>query len=131
MCLHFWEVYILWDGEFLLARRINLTDEDAEAYQTFLLVAVSGSKIVQCPITPNVHTIMRHVQWQMKNIPGGLGDKMKDWVERLHQWGMCQRKRFRTVQAPLVHALAREKAISCNMHPNVLAQVNVTDAGSK
>ncbi len=78
MCLHFWEVYILWDGEFLLARRINLTDEDAEAYQTFLLVAVSGSKIVQCPITPNVHTIMRHVQWQMKNIPGGLGDKMKD-----------------------------------------------------
>jgi hypothetical protein len=78
MCLHFWEVYILWDGEFLLARRINLTDEDAEAYQTFLLVAVSGSKIVQCIITPNVHTIMRHVQWQMKNIPGGLGDKMKD-----------------------------------------------------
>ena len=32
MCLHFWEVYVLWDGAFSLARIINPTDEDAEAY---------------------------------------------------------------------------------------------------
>jgi hypothetical protein len=70
MCLHFWEVYVLWDGTFLLARIINPTDEDAEAYQTFILAAVSGSKFLQCPITPKIHTMLRHVQWQIKNIPG-------------------------------------------------------------
>jgi hypothetical protein len=56
-----------------LARIINPTDEDAEAYQTFILTAVSGSKILQCPITPKIHAMLRHVQWQMKNIPGGVG----------------------------------------------------------
>ena len=75
--------------------------------------------------------MLRHVEWQMKNIPGGLGDKMEDWVERLHQWGMQQRRRFRTVQNPLVCAMAREKASSCNTHPDVLAQVEATDEGNK
>jgi uncharacterized sporulation protein YeaH/YhbH (DUF444 family) len=67
----------------------------------------------------------------MKNIPGGLGDKMEDWVERLHQWGMQQRRRFRTVQNPLVRAMAREKASSRNTHPDVLAQIEATDEGNK
>jgi len=35
------------------------------------------------------------------------------------------------VQDPLVRALAREKAASRNMHPNVLAQVESTDVGNK
>ena len=131
MCLHFREVYVLWDGAFSLARTINPTDEDAETYQTFILAAVSGSKILQCPITPKIHAMLRHVQWQMKNIPGGMGDKMEDWVERQHQWGMQQRRRFRTVQDPLVRALAREKATSRNTHPDVLAQVDATDTGNK
>ena len=131
MCLHFREVYVLWDGAFSLARIINPTDEDAETYQTFILAAVSGSKILQCPITPKIHAMLRHVQWQMKNIPGGLGDKMEDWVERQHQWGMQQRRRFRTVQDPLVRVLAREKATSRNTHPDVLAQVDATDTGNK
>jgi hypothetical protein len=67
----------------------------------------------------------------MKNIPGGLGDKMEDWVERLHQWGMQQRWRFHTVQNPLVRAMAREKASSRNTHPDVLAQVEATDERNK
>ena len=75
--------------------------------------------------------MLRHVKWQMKNLPGGLGDKMEDWVERQHQWGMRMRRRFRTVQDPLVRALAREKAASLNMHPDVLAQVESTDVGNK
>ena len=131
MCLHFREVYVLWDGAFALARTFNPTNEDAETYQTFVSVAVQSSAILGCPITPKVHTKLRHVEWQMKNIPGGLGDKMEDWVERLHQWGMQQRRRFRTVQNPLVRALAREKATSRNKQPKVLAQVDATDAGNK
>jgi hypothetical protein len=65
MCLHFWEVYVLWDGAFLLGRRINPTDKNADTPQQFLLVAVHGSKILQCPITPKVHTMLRHVQLQI------------------------------------------------------------------
>ena len=64
LCLHFWEVYVLWDGAFSLERTINPMDEDAEACQTFLLATVSSSKLIQCPITPEVHTMLRHVQWQ-------------------------------------------------------------------
>jgi len=35
----------LWDHAFSLARIINSTDEDAEAYQTFILAAVSSSDL--------------------------------------------------------------------------------------
>jgi hypothetical protein len=87
--------------------------------------------ILQCSITPKVHSMLRHVKRQMKNLPGRLGDKMEDWVECLHQWGMCMRRRFRTMQDPIIHALAREKAASRNMHPDVLAQVESTNVGNK
>jgi hypothetical protein len=56
---------------------------------------------------------------------------MEDWVDRLHQWGMQQRRCFCTVQNPLVCAVAQEKAGSCNTHPDVLAQVEATDEGNK
>jgi hypothetical protein len=78
----------LWDGAFLLARTINPTDKDADTYKVFVLAVVHGSKVLQCSITPNLHAMLRHVQWQMKNLLGGLGDKMEDWVEHLHQWEM-------------------------------------------
>jgi len=74
--------------------------------------AVRGSMILQCPITPKVHAMLKHMKWQMTNIPGGVGDKMEDLVERLHQWGMQQCQRFLTVYNLIVHALAREKASS-------------------
>jgi hypothetical protein len=132
MCLHFQEVYVLWDGAFLLAQKFAPTDEDCETYQKFVNAALHGSLILQCSITPKVHSMLRHVKWQMKkNLPGGLGDKMEDWAERLHQWGMHMRRCFWTVQDPLVRALAREKAASCNMHPDVLAKVELTDVGNK
>ena len=44
---------------------------------------------------------------------------------------MQQRRQFCTVQDPLVRALAREKATSRNTHPDVLAQVDATDTGTK
>ena len=73
--------------------------------------------ILQYPI------MLKHVKWQMMNIPGGVGDKMEDWVERLHQWGMQQCWRFYTVQNLLVCAR--------NTHSDVLAQVDATDKGNK
>ncbi len=58
---------------------------------TFEGKTVKGSEDLQCTITPKVHLMLEHVEWQMANIEGGLGDKMEDWVERLHQTGKRQR----------------------------------------
>jgi hypothetical protein len=93
--------------------------------------AVKGSKDLQCTITPKVHLMLEHVEWQMVNIEGGLGDKMEDWVKRLHQTGKRQRLRYRTVQNPVIRSLAREKANSHNMHPDVIAQTDKINEGSK
>jgi hypothetical protein len=131
MCLHFGEVYVLWDGAFLLAQKFAPTDKDCKTYQKFLNAALQGSMILQCSITPKVHSMLRHFKWQMKNLPGRLGEKMEDWVEFLHQYGVRMRMRIWAVQDSLVRALAHEKAASCNMHPNVLAKVESTDVGNK
>jgi hypothetical protein len=54
---------------------------------------------------------------------GGVGNKMEDWVERLHQDGKQKRLCFCTVQNPIARAHAREKVHSRNMHPDVIYQV--------
>jgi len=131
MCLHFREVFVLWDGAFSLARTMNPTPENVRTYRRFVDAALHGSQILLCPITPKVHAMVRHVAHQMTHLPGGLGDKMEDWVERLHQWGIQQRRRFRTVQNPMVRVTAREKANSRCSYPDVLAQVDATDARNK
>ena len=42
LCLLFREVFVLWDGTFLLARTIDPTDEDIEAYWKYIDVAAQG-----------------------------------------------------------------------------------------
>jgi len=34
--------------------------------------AVKGSKDLRCTITPKVHLMLEHVEWQMTNIRGGV-----------------------------------------------------------
>jgi hypothetical protein len=102
MCLHFWEVYVLWDGAFTLARTIYPTDEDADTYQMFILAAVHGSKILQCSITPKVHAMLRHVQWQMKNLPGGLGEiKWRTGLSACMKGGCSSAGTFTLCRTPL------------------------------
>jgi len=67
----------------------------------------------------------------LSSIEGGLGDKMEDCVEHLHQTGKRQRLRYHMVQNPVVCSLAREKANSRNMHPDVIAQTDKINKGSK
>jgi hypothetical protein len=125
------EVFVLWDGAFSLARTINPTEIDCSTYRMYVRAAVNGSKDLRCTVTPKIHLMLEHVEWQMTNIWGGLGDKMEDWVERLHQDGKQKRLRFRTVQNPIARAHAREKAHSRNMHPNVISQTNKINEGNK
>ena len=54
-------------------------------------------------------------------IPGGLGEKMEDWVELMHQWGNRRRIRFRTTVNIQVRANARAKSTHRGTDPNVIA----------
>lgn len=92
---------------------------------------MQGNNDLRCSVTPKVHMMVKHVGWQMGNLKGGLGDKMEDWVQCLHQTGIRQRQQFQTVQNPLVRAIAREKANSRVTHPDVIAQTDTVDEGNK
>ena len=132
LCLHFREVFVLWDGAFLLARTEHPTEQNGHftTYLSYVNAAVHGSRDLGCTVTPKVHMMVKHVEFQMRNIRGGLGDKVEDWVERLHQTGIHLRQRFRTVKNPIVRALARDKAHYRNMHPDVAARVDAINEAS-
>ena len=83
-CLHFWEVFVLWDGAFSLARTVGPMEQDKNLPE----ICIGGSAWQRCT------WLHRHPQGshdaQARRISneiysGGLGDKMEDWVERLHQ----------------------------------------------
>jgi hypothetical protein len=93
--------------------------------------AVKYSKDLQCTITPKVHPMLEHIKWQMRNIQGGLGDKMEVWVEHLHQTGKRQHLCYHTVQKPIACSLTREKGNFCNMHPDVIVQTNKKAKGRR
>jgi hypothetical protein len=71
LCLHFREVFVLWDGTFLLARTTNPDGRDISTYRTYVMAAVQGHTDLKCAITPKVHLMLKHVEWQMNNIRGG------------------------------------------------------------
>ena len=85
LCLHFQGVFVLWEGAFLLARTVGPMEDDIKTYRLYAAAAASGNDALRCTITPKVHLMLKHVAWQMKNIPGGLGEKMEDFVERVRE----------------------------------------------
>jgi len=70
MCLHFREVFVLWDAAFLLARTVNPMEQDIETYQRYVLPAVQGNALIRCTITPKVHLMLKHLAWQMGKLRG-------------------------------------------------------------
>jgi hypothetical protein len=67
----------------------------------------------------------------MKRYPGGLGDKMEDWVERGHQVGKRYRSHLCTMQDLTQRSKARAKLVRCNNDPQVMAQVMSVQNASK
>jgi hypothetical protein len=108
-----------------------LTEEDIITHERYAMAAGKGNKVIECSVTPKVHLMLKHVAWQMRNLRGGLGNKMEDWIKQGHQTGMRLQQRFRTVQKPLIRALAREKVNSCSTHSNVIANTDATNEGNK
>ena len=131
LCLHFWEVFVLWDGLFLLAQTVGLMEQDTKTYLRYVLAVVHGNDALGCTVTPKVHTMLKHIPFQMRYIWGGLGDQKEDWVEQLHQTGMRLQQHFCMVQNPVIQVLAREKVNSHLSHPDVIAHTNATNAGNK
>jgi hypothetical protein len=100
LCLHFREVFVLWDGTFALAWTINPDDTDRATYRSYIMAAVQGHTELKFPITPKLHLMLKHVEWQMKNLNRGLGEKMEDWVEQLHQDGIRKKAAISDSQEP-------------------------------
>jgi hypothetical protein len=106
-------------------------ENDTKTYLRYVSAAVHGNNALHCTVTPKVHLMLKHVAWQMRNIRGGLGNKMEDWVEQLHQTGMCLQEHFRRVKNPVVRAQAQEKVNFCSSHPDVIAHTDATNARNK
>ncbi|KAL7524881.1 hypothetical protein ACHAXR_000757, partial [Thalassiosira sp. AJA248-18] len=108
-----WEEYknsfLVWDGAFSFARKNNPEEEDMKMFAEFVSAAVDAHQKIGCNITHKVHLMWRHVEWQMRVVPGGLGDKMEDWVELAHQAAAQRRRRFRTTKNAAKRASASAK----------------------
>ena len=87
---------LLWDGAFSTARTIDPTEDDIGLYKQFVYAAVVCHVRIGCNVTHKVHLMWKHVAVQMK-VPGGLGQKMEDWLELQHQGGMSSRVQYRTM----------------------------------
>lgn len=61
----------------------------------------------------------------MRYIPGGLGEKMEDWVELMHQIGARARRRFRTTKDLAMRAKARAKAEQRSINADLIDRQNV------
>jgi hypothetical protein len=46
LCMQFCEVFVLWDGTFLLARTINPTEIDCSTYRMYVRAVAKGSKVL-------------------------------------------------------------------------------------
>ena len=52
LCLHFWEVFVLWDGAFSLAQTVSPMEQDKKTYLIYVLAAVHGNNALGCTVTP-------------------------------------------------------------------------------
>ncbi|KAL7530713.1 LOW QUALITY PROTEIN: hypothetical protein ACHAWF_003482 [Thalassiosira exigua] len=71
---HPW-TFLLWDGPFLFARKVDPTTEDPEMFRRFVNATVDCHTSLGCNITHKVHLMWKHVAWQMGVVPGGLGGR--------------------------------------------------------
>jgi hypothetical protein len=117
MCQRYSNLLLLWDGAFSYARKIDPSQQDIEQYQQFVTAAVNCHQAVGCTITLKVHLMLAHVAWLLGLIPGGLGDKAEDWLERQHQVQSSLRGRFAAVAAYEQKANCMQFASHEETHP--------------
>ena len=70
LCLHFREVFVLWDGAFSLAQTVSPMKQDTTTYLRCVLAAVHGNNALCCTVTPKAHMMLKHIAFQMGFIWG-------------------------------------------------------------
>lgn len=125
------QLYLLWDGAFSLARKINPTKEDCSLFLRYVQAAVDCHERLGCNITHKVHLMLVHVYLQMMTVPRGLGEKMEDWVELQHQIGSRRRRRFRTMKDLQRRAVAMARSEQRGKNADVLANNARVDEDTK
>ncbi len=100
LCLHFREVFVLWDGTFLLARTIYPDDVDISTYRAYVTAVVEGHTDLKCSITPKVHLMLKHVEWQMKNVRGGWEIKWRIGLSACIKTGCVNGSNFAQSRTP-------------------------------
>ena len=94
LCRNFRIVFVLWDGAISYSRKEYPEPNDVIQYRRFARAAVDGHVKLGLSVTPKVHLMHKHVEPQMKDITGGMGNKMEDGIERSHQTGGRYRLQF-------------------------------------
>jgi hypothetical protein len=131
LCTKFKAVFLLWDGEFMVARTHHPDEVNIAQYCKLVTAAVHRHKNLMCSITLKVHYMWRHVEEQMRKIMEGLGDKMEHWVERGHQVVKRYCSRLCTMQDLTQRSKAGAKLVRCDNNPQVMAQVMSLQYASK
>ena len=108
----------------MLTRTTNQTEIDTSIYWMYVDAAVKGSKDLQCIVTLKVHLMLEHVEWQMTIIEGGLGIKMEDWVEHLHQTGK------QPVPA-LLHSAEPSSLLTCQGESKLAQHASICDCSNR
>ena len=52
LCLNVWEMFVLWDGVFLLARTVSPMEQDTQTYLRYVLAAVHGNDMLSVAQSP-------------------------------------------------------------------------------
>ncbi len=52
LCLNVWEMFVLWDGVFLLARTVSPMEQDTQTYLRYVLAAVHGNDMLSVALSP-------------------------------------------------------------------------------
>ena len=91
LCANFCLVSVLWDGAFSMASKVNPTANDIQLFRQYVRAAIWSHQALNILITHKVHLMWWHVAIAME-LPGGLGKKREDWLEKQHQEGSLLRK---------------------------------------
>ena len=131
LCRDFRVVFVLWDGAISYSRKENPDPNDIMMYRRFVRAAVDGHVKLGLSVTPKVHLMHKHVEPQMTNITGGMGNKMEDGLERSHQTGGRSRLQFARVSNVHTRAVAKQRYAHRSTNPEVVQQMMEVEAASQ
>ena len=71
LCNRFRQAFVLWDGAFSFASKVNPNRDDIALYCRFVKAAIRTHVEVGCSVTPKAHLMWVHVTCNMM-LKGGL-----------------------------------------------------------